>query len=293
MGPLNYHHLRYFWAVARDGNLTRTARRLRVSQSALSTQIRQLEEQLGQPLFTREGKRLELTEAGSLALSAAEVIFGAGEELVSALRGGRAATEELRVGAQATLSRNFQRSFLTPVLDRPGVRVWLEAGGLPELLAALVRHDLDVVLSNRPAPVGEALLSRRLARQPIEVVASRPVPGFRFPEDLAAWPLIVPGPASEVRAELDALCARAGVVPNVVAEVDDMAMIRLLVRDSRALGVVPSVVVRDELREGTVYELCVVPDLAETFYAITLPRRFPHPLLAELLDRDESTLLGG
>ncbi len=115
--------------------------------------------------------------------------------------------------------------------------------------------------------------------------------GFRFPDDLAARPAIVPGRASPLRTELDALCEAAGVRMRVLAEVDDMAMVRLLARDTDALAVVPSVVVRDELRLGIVYELCAVPALSESFYATTARRRFEHPLLRSLLDRPETALL--
>lgn len=290
---LNLHHLRYFWAVANDGNLTRTAQRLRVAQSALSAQIRQLEDQLGEPLFAREGRRLALTEAGKIALAYAEDIFAAGRELVATFEQGRGRDQVLRVGAVATLSRNFQRSFIRPVLAAPDARLQLEAASLDELLARLERHALDVVLSNRtPARAAERhLRAHRLARQPVSIIATRAV-GFRFPDDLGAHAMILPGPESELRVELDALCARLGVRLRVLAEVDDMAMIRLLAADSDALALVPSVVVRDELRRGLVHELCVVPEIAESFYAITLERRFQHPLVRALLDRDEADLLG-
>ena len=115
MSRLNYHHLHYFWAVAKQGNLTRAAEQLRVSQSALSTQIRQLEEQLGQPLFTRQGRSLLLTEPGRIALSYADRIFASGNELVATLRDGRGQERQvLRIGAVATLSRNFQKSLVRP-----------------------------------------------------------------------------------------------------------------------------------------------------------------------------------
>ena len=291
---LNFHHLRYFWAVAKDGNLTRTAQRLRVAQSALSAQIRQLEAQLGEALFAREGRRLVLTEAGEIALAYAEDIFAGGGELVSTLKQGRRRDQVFRVGAVATLSRNFQRSFVRPLLGQADVRLRLEAGSLAELLVRLESHALDLVLSNRPPPraAPRPLVCRRLARQPASIIASRPPARFRFPEDLADHPMIVPGSASELRSEFDALCERSGVKVRIVAEVDDMATIRLLAADSDALALVPSVVVRDELREGIIHELCVVPDIAETFYAITLDRRFEHPLLRSLLARDEAELLG-
>ena len=292
---LNFHHLRYFWAVANDGNLTRTARRLRVAQSALSAQIRQLEEQLGQALFSREGRGLALTEAGTLALAYADEIFTAGSELVSTLHEGRQRKHLVRIGAVATLSRNFQRSFVRPLLRTDRVRLRLTSGSLEELLDQLATHALDVVLSNRPAPGGETrrFRARRLARQPVSVVSSTPMPGFTFPRGLAERPMILPGTASELRTEFDALVERLGVRVRVLAEVDDMATMRLFARDSDALVLVPSVVVRDELREGLVHELCTVPDLAETFYAITIDRRFQHPLVRELVARDEAQLLGG
>ena len=111
MVDLNYHHLRYFWAVAKEGGLTRAAERLHVSQSALSTQIRQLEEHLGQSLFVRAARSMQLTEAGQLALGYAETIFRAGDELVDVLQGEAMPKRAvLRVGSVATLSRNFQRS---------------------------------------------------------------------------------------------------------------------------------------------------------------------------------------
>ena len=290
---MNYHHLHYFWAVARDGNLTRTAARLHVSQSALSAQIRLLEEQLGEPLFSREGRRLVLTEAGRIALDYADAIFETGGELVATLKGGRREGDPLRIGAVSTLSRNFQESFVKPLLGDPRARLRLSSGRLDDLLASLEDHDLDLVLANRPARRDgrHAWRSRRIARQPVSVVGRPRDRAFRFPEDLAGANLLVPGPDSEVRSGFDALCTKLGVEFAVLAEVDDMAMLRLLARDIDALAVLPSVVVRDELRAGLLAEHCVVPGVVENFYAITVERRYQHPILRSLLARDEADLL--
>ncbi len=289
----NFHHLRYFWAVAKDGNLTRTAARLHVAQSALSSQIRQLEEQLGEALFRREGRGLALTETGKIALAYAEDIFSAGGELLSTLEQGRRREQPLRVGAVATLSRNFQESFVRPIFDRPEARLCLESGGLEELLARLENLALDVILSNRPPSreSGTRLRCRRVARQPVSIVGPRRAKNFRFPDSLADAAMILPGPSSEIRSDFAALCEQLGVRVRVVAEVDDMATMRLLARDTNTLALVPSVVVRDELRERTLYEHCVVPGLFESFYAITVGRTFQHPLLKMLLGRDEDELL--
>jgi LysR family transcriptional regulator, transcriptional activator of nhaA len=290
---LNYHHLRYFRAVAHDGSLTRAAGRLRVAQSALSAQIKQLEDQLGTPLFTRERRALVLTEAGRIALEYADDIFTSGAELVATLQGGRRREHALRVGAVATLSRNFQESFLGPLLGEPGVRLRLISGGLDELLARLGAHAVDLVLSNRAVARDdkEAWRCRRVARQAVSLVGRpRPAP-FRFPDDLAAVPLLLPGVGSEIRAGFDVLCERLGVRARPFAEVDDMALMRLLARDARAVALLPSVVVRDELRAGTLEEYCLVPGLYENFYAITVERRYPHPLLGPLLAREEGAIL--
>ncbi len=290
---LNFHHLRYFWAVAHEGHLTRTARRLRVAPSALSTQIRQLEDDLGVALFDREGGRLALTEEGRIALAFADDIFAAGAGLVATLGEGRSDGDRLRIGAVATLSRNFQDSFVEPLLSRDDVVLRLESGRLLDLLDRLAGHELDVVLSNRAAPLDDSApwRSSRIAQQAISLVGRPRARPFRFPDSLASEWLIVPTPSSEVRSGFDALCERLGQPVRVRAEVDDAATMRLLARDTPAVALLPSVVVRDELRTGQLVEHCVVPGLFETFYAITVARHFEHPLLGALLSRDEAAFL--
>ena len=294
---LNYHHLHYFWAVAKDGNLTRAASRLHVSQSALSVQIRRLEEQLGQALFERRGRTLQLTEAGRLALSYAESIFAAGGEMLALLREGRRANRQvLRIGAVSTLSRNFQENFVRPLLERDEVELVLQSGGLAELLGRLRVHTLDVVLSNRRVhgTPDDPWRCRRIARQPVSLVGRRRPKrrAFRFPDELAEVPLLLPGPDHDIRAGFDLMCEQRGIRYRLRAEVDDMAMLRLLARDSDSVALLPTVVVQDELRTGRLVEYAVVPELAETFHAITVRRHFEPPLLTELLRRPESDVLG-
>ncbi len=297
MARLNFHHLHYFWAVAREGHLTRAAGQLNVSQSALSSQIKQLEEQLGRPLFTRQGRALELTEAGRVALAYADTIFTAGNELVATLRDGkRLERQVLRIGAVATLSRNFQENFVKPVLQRADIELVLHSGSLPELLARLSVHTVDVVLSNTSvqADADHPWRCRRVARQPVSLVG-RPRPSsqaFRYPDELAEVPLLLPGRDNEIRAGFDLLCEQAGLRCRVLAEVDDMAMMRLLARDTDAVALLPAVVVRDELLSGALQEYAVIPHLFESFYAITVQRHFEPPLLKELLRRDEADVLG-
>ena len=293
---LNFHHLHYFWAVAKEGQLTRAARHLNIAQSALSTQIRQLELALGQQLFVRQGRTLVLTEAGRIALAYADTIMATGNELVATLKGGHHAERQaLRVGAVATLSRNFQRGFLAPVFSDSGVALVLQSGTLAELLARLQSHSLDVILSNRRVheDAENAWRCRRIARQQVSLVgpkrASRQA--FRFPDDIVDRAMVLPSRDSEIRSAFDVICEQKGVRVNVVAEVDDMAMLRLIARETDAVTLVPAVVVLDELRSGVLEEYGVVPTLYEEFYAITIRRQYQHPMVRQLLERTAEEVL--
>ncbi|MCK5933937.1 transcriptional regulator, LysR family [Fulvimarina manganoxydans] len=288
MSGLNYNHLRYFWFVAHDGNLTRTAERLNLTQSALSVQIRKLEEQIGHALFERRGRGLHLTEAGRIALDHADTIFAVGEELLSTLSETGSSRQALRVGALATLSRNFQIAFLKPLLGRTDIELVLRSGGTAELLRSLEALSLDVALVNQ-APPRDALtpyVSHRLAEQPVSLIGTprRLADGAKdLAERLSAHPVILPTADSGVRAGFDALIDRLGLRPQIAAEVEDMAMMRLLAREDVGLAVLPPIVVKDEIETGLLVEAARLPDIAETFYAVTVERRFPNPLLRPLL----------
>ena len=288
MRGLNYNHLRYFWAVAHEGGLTRAAEQMNLSPSALSVQLQKLEHQVGHPLFDRVGRRMVLTEAGRIALDYADTVFRAGDELLSTLQGAPAASRQvLRVGALTTLSRNFQLEFLRPLVGRPDVELIVRSGTMRDLLAQIEAHELDVILANS-APARDArspLRSHLLNEQPVSLVG-RPRPQdrpFRFPEDLKTVPVLLPSSDSGIRVAFDRVLELAGISPIILAEVDDMAMLRLLARDREGVTLAPPIVVRDELLSGVLVEHCRIPEVTESFYAIVQQRRFPNQLLPELL----------
>jgi LysR family transcriptional activator of nhaA len=283
---MNYNHLRYFWEVARDGNLTRTAARLNLSQSAVSVQIRKLEDRLGQPVFERRGRQLHLTEAGRIALDYADTIFGAGQELLATLQRTASPRQVLRVGALATLSRNFQIEFLRPLLGKPEVELILRSGTSMELLLGLETLRLDVVLTNR-SPASDALTSfmvHPVSEQPVSIIgtAARINMGQSVKDLLAKNPMIVPTTDSPIRAGFDMLCTRLDIRPVLAAEVDDMAMMRLLAREDIGLALLPPIVVKNELETGLLKEAQHDVGLSESFQAVTIKRKFPNPLLASL-----------
>ncbi|MBY0363115.1 MAG: LysR family transcriptional regulator [Phreatobacter sp.] len=288
MALLNLHHLRLFRAVALDGTLTGAARQLRLSQSALSSQLRTLESSLGHALFERRGRGLVLTEAGRIALDHAESIFRTAADLSATLNESGRTRRALRVGALATLSRNFQMQFLRPLIGREDVEVVLRSGSQAELLRGLEGLALDVVLTNL-APARDAVspwLIHRLDEQPVSLIGSPARvgdPPRALTDLLATEPLIVPTADTAIRAAFDALTARLGISPSIAAEADDMAMLRLLARADAGLAVLPPIVVRDELATGRLVEAASLEGIFESFLAVTLARRFPNPLLAHVL----------
>ena len=245
---------------------------------------------MGHPLFERVGKRLVLTEAGQISLDYADTVFQAGDELMSTLEGRPLASRQvLRVGALTTLSRNFQLEFLRPLVGRADVELIVRSGTTRDLLAQLEAHAIDVVLSNSAAQRDARAPFRNhlLNQQPVSLVG-RPRPNkppFRFPEDLRSEPILLPSLDSDLRVGFDRLLDLAGIRPIILAEVDDMAMLRLLAREREGVTLVPPIVVRDELESGVLVEHCRIPQLTESFYAIIQNRRFPNALLADLLTR--------
>ncbi|MEF3366638.1 LysR family transcriptional regulator [Methylocystis sp. 9N] len=287
MAYLNYHHLRYFWAIANEGGLTRAARRLNVSPSSLSIQLKTLEDHLGQALFERHGRGLRLTEAGRIALGYANAVFKSGDELLSTLQGlGSSMRQTLRVGAVTTLSRNFQIELLRPLIKRRDVELVVRSGAFTDLLARLGDHSLDLVLANQPAMLDQDAdwQNALVAEQSVSLVGApglRKTP-LRFPQDLKKIPVALPGRGSGVRTAFDKLLDAAGVRPIIVAEVDDMAMLRLIAREGACVVLAPPVVVIEELKSGALVEHSRLPQIKEAFYAITRRRQFPNPLLQEI-----------
>ncbi|XYK82272.1 MAG: LysR family transcriptional regulator [Labrenzia sp.] len=285
MDKLNYHHLRYFREVAHEGNLTRTAERVNLSQSALSTQIRQLEARLGHDLFERSGRQLVLTEVGRIVLDHADRIFGTGEELIATLQRSSQSAPPLRVGAQSTLSRNFQIRFLKPLLSSGEVDFTLRSGSASVLLEALESLALDIVLTTDPpdSSLSGDFTAHRLAEQKVTIHGTpERIAGKTLHQLLSDEPLIVPDESS-IRTGFDSLVARLGITPRIVADVDDMAMVRLLARADVGIAIAPPVVMADEIAAGLLESAPFDLQIFEAFYAVTVIRSFPHPILRELL----------
>lgn len=287
MSKLNYHHLNYFWHVAKQGNLTKTAERLHVSQSALSSQIAQLEHNMGVKLFLRQGRKLLLTEIGQTTFSYADEIFRRGSELEALLlHGVQTQNRSIKIGTLTTMSRNFIESFIEPLINSPNTKYSLYSRGQARLLQDLATHQIDIVLTNIEVNSADEKLWRcqLLARQPVAIIG-HPSLGLSktFSDDYAAQNWILPIEDSPIRSAFDGFCAIHQFRPNIVAEANDMAMLRLLARDCNAIAVMPEVVVKDELKSGKLTSYLRLPNVFENFYAVMIPRHLPNEAINELL----------
>ncbi len=287
---LNYHHLRHFWMIARHRSMTKAAAKLNISQSTLSEQLAELENWLGQPLFDRRGRELHLTDAGRVALEHAETIFTTGHELITRFRQSDQKNRQrvLRIGAVGPLSKNLQYDFIQPILTDTRTKVVVVAGALDELTKYLQEHEVDLVLSNIPlrADQEQDVFSHLLGEVPVFLVGGKKlkIAHPKFPQFLKNHPLFLPSRQSDVRADFDLLLANAGVEPFVHAEVDDMALLRLLALSGEGLALVSKIVVERELQSRKIKFMLRVPGLAERYYALTVRKRFQNAWLGEIVE---------
>ncbi len=286
---LNYHHLRHFWMIARHRSMTKAAAKLKISQSTLSEQLAALEVWLGQPLFDRRGRELHLTDAGRVALEHAEIIYTTGHELITRFRQSDSNRQRvLRIGAVGPLSKNLQFDFIQPILADTLTKVVVVAGALDELTQQLHEHKLDLVLSNIPLRADQEnnVFNHLLGEVPVFLVGGKKLKVARpkFPQFLKDVPLFLPSRQSDVRADFDLMLANSGVEPFVHAEVDDMALLRLLALSGEGLALVSKIVVERELQSRKIKFMLRVPRLVEKYYALTIRKRFQNTWLAEIIE---------
>lgn len=281
----NYHHLYYFWVVAKEGGVARAAARLGVAVQTVSAQVRALEQALGHALLKPAGRGVALTEAGEAALRQADPIFQLGEALPDAVRDAAAAPgPRLAVGISDGLPKPAVRRLLQPALGATNLRLLCHEGEFDELLAELALHRLDVVLADRAAPPNPNLkvYSHRLGSSPVAwhappALAARARRGF--PHSLAEVPVLLPSAHTALRPRLDAWFERIGVRPRVAGEFEDSALLATF--GAAGMGVFPAAAAA-EVPAG----LRAVGDAAgveEQFWAVGTERRVQHPLVLRLL----------
>ena len=288
MESLNYHHLRYFWAAAREKSVTRAAEKLHISQPAVSTQIRGLEQALGETLFARSGRTLALTEAGQVVYRYAEEIFGLGTELIETLKGrptGRPA--RLTVGIVNVIPKLIAYKLLEPAFKLPEpVRVECREDRPERLLAELATHGLDLVLADAPAgaSVRVRAYSHLLGECGVSIFgAERLSKAHRrgFPRSLDGAPFLLPTVDSTLHRLLDQWFEAQGIRPQIVGEFEDSALLKVFGQSGAGLFAVPSAI-DAEVRRGYGVRLVGRVEIRERFYAITVERKLKHPAVVAI-----------
>ncbi|WP_066256439.1 LysR substrate-binding domain-containing protein [Hydrogenophaga flava] len=286
---LNYKHLYYFWVTAKEGGMSHAAARLGMAVQTISAQVRLLEQSLGHALFKPAGRGLALTDAGQAALQVAEQIFHLGEHLRAAVRDATSQTSvRLVVGISDGLAKLAVRELLAPALEEPRLRLVCHEDDFDDLLADLALHRLDVVLSDRPAPANPnlKLYSHAMGSSPLGWYAPKEwLAQARkdFPRCLAEVPVLLPSAHASVRMRIDQWFEQQGVLPNVVGEFEDSAL--LVTFGSSGMGVFPaSERMREKLSSGYGLEwFAPCEGVQEHFYAIGTARKVQHPLVQKLL----------
>jgi LysR family transcriptional regulator, transcriptional activator of nhaA len=299
MENLNFHHLRYFWAVAREGTLRAAAERLHVSQPSLSAQIKQIEDTLGVALFQRKGRNLVLTDAGRLAMDYADDIFSTAREMVRALKDPAGTkTPVFHVGVMDSLPKLLVLEMLRPALALdPAPRIVCREGQLHELMPLLASHRLDMILADEAVgsehefPYFNTMLGScgitfcalpKLARKLRK----------NFPQSLDGQPALLPSEASSYRRHLESWFDRRGIKPKVVAEFDDLALMAMF--GTEGCGFVPiySVSLADAKKTFGFEEIGDAPDCRCQIHAITAERKLKHAAIVAVTHSAQNVVFG-
>jgi LysR family transcriptional activator of nhaA len=299
MDWLNYHHLLYFWMVAKEGGISRAAHKLHLAQPTLSSQIRKLERQFGTKLFDRVGRSLVLTERGQLAFRFADEIFTLGRELTDALRGMPGHdTVQLTVGVPDALPKLVVYQLLRPALEvEEPLQLVCYEGKLNDLLGDLALHRLDIVLADSPlTPATHVRAFNHLLGESSITIFARPELAKRykrgFPETLHGAPMLLPTQNTTLRRALEQWFDAHGIRPRVVHEFEDSAVLKVFGQHCDALFAAPAAIQQEICRQYRVHAIGRIDEIKEQFYAISAERRLKHPAVVKISEAARTMLFG-
>ena len=291
MDWLNYHHLYYFWLVARDGSIARAAEQLQLAHPTISKQLQQLESSFKDKLFARVGRNLVLTEFGQTVFRYAEEIFSVGRELQDAVKG-RSSDRPLQlvVGMPDVLPKLIAHRLLEPAFElSEEVHIICHEGRHDEMIAELAVHRLDIVLSDaRVSPTGHVRAFNHLlgecgltffAKADLAAKYRR-----KFPSSLDGAPLLVPTDKTAVRRDLEQWFYNEDLRPKIVGEFDDTALMKVFGQDGLALFPAPTVIEKEVCRQYAVRVAGRIDTVRERYYAISVERRLKHPAVVAICD---------
>lgn len=298
---MNFKHLHYFWVAAHAGGIVKAGEQLHISPQTLSGQIKLLEEALDKKLFRKNGRTIELTDAGRLALDYADEIFSLGSELESAVRreSEAGAQTRFRVGIADSVPKAIAYRLLEPALSGSvSLRMICHEGKLHALLAQLAVHRLDLIIADAPIPadVNIKAFNHRLGRSTLSCFGAQALIQSgkkRFPLSLGQLPVLLPGTESAVRRKLDHWLASHAISPRIVGEFDDGAMTMAFGREGRGVLFAPTVLENQLQAEHDLTMVGQISSIVEEFFAISIERRISHPAVAMIMDAARSELFNG
>lgn len=289
MNNLNYNHLFYFWNIVRFDGVTKAAQQLRVSQPALTSQIRLLESQLSEKLFEKKGRRLILSDAGKLVYRYADEIFNLASEMGQVLQGGVNPLRPARlvIGIVDAVPKLVAYEMLKPLINLDNTFLTCREDSRLNLLTALVKHEVDAIISDSPINASEGIkaYNHQVGESPLAVFGVTALVKKckrNFPHSLGQVPILLPTSQSQVRKDFDLYCARHKIIPMIKADYDDSALLKVFASHGHGLFLAPYVI-RDEVKR--VYQvdmLARLSELNEKFYVITSERKIKNPALTLL-----------
>lgn len=288
---INYKHLRYFWMVAKEGSIARASERLHLTPQTISGQLSLLEEQLGEPLFDKVGRRLELTESGRLVMSYADEIFALGGELEAVLRNMPPERSMVfKVGVADVVPKSIASRLLAPALAlKDPIRLVCKENSLDMLLSELAMHRLDLVIADGPIPVGLNVkgFNHHLGESGISFLATAALArslSKSFPQSLDGAPLLIPSEINVVQSRLLHWLEGLHIHPRIVGEFDDSALMKAFGQVGMGVFTVPTAIAEEVARQYRVTIVGSTEEVREQFYAISTERRISHPAVAAITE---------
>jgi len=297
MDWINYHHLLYFWTVAKEGGIARACEKLHLSQPTISMQIKQLETALGEKLFMKSGRGLAMTDIGQTVFRYADEIFTLGREMLDTVKG-RPTGRPLRlvVGIADSMPKLVVYQLLTPALQLPEkIQLSCYEDSPERLLTELSHNSLDLVLTDAPIAhnVRVKAFNHLLGESSLSVFgSSRLVAKYRkgFPQSLTGAPILLPMPKGAVRRAIDHWLDENQLRPQIVGEFQDSALLKVFGSGGAGLFFGPSVIAREIRDQFAVDEIGRVDEVRERFYAISVERRLKHPAVVAISEAAKTKL---
>jgi LysR family transcriptional regulator, transcriptional activator of nhaA len=294
---LNYHHLLYFWTVAKEGGIARAGEKLSLTQATISAQISAFERNLGEKLFNRAGRRLVLTETGRVAFRYADEIFTLGRELMDTLKG-RPTGQPLRfrVGIADVLPKLIAQRLLEPAFQiAQPLRIMCHEGKTDSLLAQLILHELDLVLTDSGVGSGIKVktFNHLLGECGLSIFAAAKLAAHyrrRFPRSLDGAPFLLPTDNTAMRRSLNQWFDNESIRPVIVGEFEDSALLKVFGQLGKGLFAAPSAIDREVEHEYGVRLVGRLAHIRERFYAISVERRLKHPAVIAICESAKNEL---